>query len=130
MPRRSLRGHMVAQAHLLVVFIHKHQLWRVRCHVFFVHLRERRNDQQVTHAGTASRGAIHRNHARATRAFDCVGDEAFTVVDVPDVDLFVLANVGRLQQVFIDRARAFVVQLALGGGDAVNFGFEQGAKDG
>ena len=39
-PRRCLRGHMVAQAHLLVVLIHKHQLGFMTSHLVFVHLRE------------------------------------------------------------------------------------------
>ena len=130
MPRRSLRRHMVAQAHLLVVFIYKHQLWLMANHMVFMHLRERRNDQQLAHAGTTCGRAVDRNHARAAFAFDGVGDEAFAVVDVPDVDLFVLTNVGGVQQVFVDGAGAFVMELALGGGDAVDFGFEQGAKHG
>ena len=51
--------------------------------------------------------------ARATFAFDVVGDEAFAVVDDPDVDLFALTNVGGVQQVFIDGAGALIVKFAL-----------------
>jgi hypothetical protein len=40
------------------------------------------------------------------------------------VHLFVFTNVGGFQQVFIDGAGAFVMELALGGGNAVNFGFQ------
>jgi hypothetical protein len=104
---------MVAQAHLLVLLIHKHQLRLMGGHLVFMHLCERRNDQQVTHTGAACGRAVDRNHARATLAFDGVGDEAFAVVDVPDVDLFVLTNVGGVQQVFIDGAGALVMELAL-----------------
>ena len=104
---------MVAQAHLLVVFIHKHQLRFMAGHLVFVHLRERRNDQQVTHAGAACGRNVDRNHVRATLAFDGVGDEAFAVVDVPDVDVFVLTNVGGVEQVFIDCAGAFIMQFAM-----------------
>jgi hypothetical protein len=39
--------------------------------------------------------------------------------------LLVFANVGGVEQVFINRAGAFVVQLALSGFDAMDFGFEQ-----
>jgi hypothetical protein len=106
---------MVAQAHLLVVFIHKYQLRFVLSNLVFMHLRERRNDQQVTHAGSACGRPVDRNHARAALAFDGVGDEAFAVVDVPDVDLFVLTNVSGVQQVFIDGAGALVMELALTG---------------
>lgn len=37
---------------------------------------------------------------------DGVGGEAFAVVDVPDLDLFVFQDVGRFKQVFVDCARA------------------------
>jgi hypothetical protein len=104
---------MVAQTHLLVVFIYKHQLRFMASHLVFMHLRERSNDQQVAHAGTTCSRAVDRNHARTTLAFDGVGDEAFAVVDVPDVDLFVLTDVGGVQQVFVDGAGAFVMELAM-----------------
>ena len=47
MSGRCLRRHMVAQAHLLVVLIHKHQLRLVHGHLVLMHLGERRNDEQV-----------------------------------------------------------------------------------
>ncbi len=93
-------------------------------YLVFMHLRKRSDDEQVAHSGSACGLTIHRNHARATLALDGIGDEAFTVVDVPNVHLFVFTNVGGVQQVFIDGARAFVVQFALRGGNAVNFGFQ------
>ena len=40
MTRRRLRRHMVVQAHLLVVLIHKHQLGFMASHLVFMHLRE------------------------------------------------------------------------------------------
>ncbi len=54
--------------------------------------------------------------------------EAFAIVDVPDVDLFVLGNVGGLEQVFINGAGAFVVQFTVGDADAMDLGFEQGTE--
>ena len=62
--------------------------------------------------------------------FDGIGDEAFAVVDVPDMDLFVLTNVGGIKQVFVDGAGAFVMELALGRGNAVDLGFQEGAEHG
>jgi hypothetical protein len=44
--------------------------------------------------------------------------------------LFVLTNVGGVEQVFVDGAGAFIVQFALRGGNAMNFGFEQGTEHG
>ncbi len=43
-----------------------------------------------------------------TLVFDGVGDEAFAIVDVPDVDLFVFTNIGSFKQVFVDGAGALV----------------------
>ena len=45
--------------------------------------------------------------------FDGLGPEAFAAVNVPDVDLFVLTNVGGVEQVFVDGAGAFAIKLAL-----------------
>ncbi len=83
--------------------------------IAFMHLRKSRNDEQTAHRSTARRRAIHRNHAAAALALDGIGDKALTVVDVPDVDLLVLGNIGGIQQIFIDRAGALVVQLTLRG---------------
>jgi len=94
------------------------------------HLGEGRDDEQVAHAGAACGRAVHRDHAAAALALDGVGDEAFAVVDVPDVNLFVFADVGGVEQVFVDGAGAFVVQFALRGGHAVDLGLEQGAVHG
>ena len=52
--------------------------------------------------------------ARAALAGDRVGLEAGAVVDVHDVDLLVLEDVGGLQQVRVDRDRPDVVQVAVG----------------
>ena len=41
-----------------------------------------------------------------------------------------LKVVAGVQQVFVNRARALVVQLAMGDAGAVDFGFEQGALHG
>ena len=95
-----------------------------------MHLRKSRNDEQVAHRSTARRRAIHRNHAAAALALDGIGDKALTVVDVPDVDLLVLGNIGGIQQIFIDRAGALVVQLTLRGLDPVNLGFQKRAEHG
>jgi hypothetical protein len=81
-------------------------------------------------AGAPSRRSIHRDDAAAALALDGVGDEAFAVVDVPDVDLLVLGDVGGVQQVFVDGAGAFVVEFAVRDAGAVDLGFEQGSEHG
>ena len=81
-----------------------------------------------TGCGAARSGSVDGNHAAAAFALDGVGHKTLAVVDVPDMDLFVFSNIGGVQQVFINGAGAFVVQLALGGLDAVDFGLQQGAE--
>jgi hypothetical protein len=46
------------------------------------------------------------------------------------MDLLVFSDIGRFQQVFVNRARAFVMQLALGDGDAVDFRFQERSEHG
>ncbi len=87
-----------------------------------------RNDHKVANRGFESRGAVDRNHAGTAFAFDGVGDQTFAIVDVPNVNLLVFTNLGSFHQIFINGARAFVVQFTLGHRGAVNFGFQKGAK--
>ena len=68
--------------------------------------------------------------SRAALAGDRVGLEAGAVVDVDDVDLLVLADVGGLEQIAVDRDRADVVQVAVGDGRAVDLGLQHRAVHG
>ena len=72
-------------------------------------------------------GAVDLHLARAALAGDRVGLEAGAVVDVDDVDLLVLADVGGLEQVGVDRDRADVVQVAVGHRRAVDLGLQHRA---
>lgn len=103
-----------------VVRVDEHQLGNVVCYLVFVDLGKGRDDDQIAIRGTACGRAIHRNHACPTLTANGVGDEALAVVDVPDVNLLVLCDVGSIKQVFVDGAGALVVQLALGDSDTVN----------
>ena len=58
-------------------------------------------------------GAVQAHHPRARGPGHRVGLEAGAVVDVHDVDLFVLEDVGGEQQLAVDRDRADVVQIAV-----------------
>ncbi len=69
--------------------------------------------------GAARRRAIDRDDARPARGANRVGSKAFAIADVPDVDLFVLTDIGGLEQIIIDGARTFVVKLAMRGRYAV-----------
>ncbi len=103
-----------------------HQRRMVRGQFGFVVLGKRGNDQQIAHLRLACRRAIQRDHARTARAFDGVRGKTRTVVDVPDMHFFKFADISRFEQVFIDGARAFVMQLGMSSRDAMNLGFEHG----
>jgi hypothetical protein len=92
----------MAQLGLPVVRVNKHQLGRVTGHLIFVDLGKGRDDDQIAARRTACGRAVHRNHACPTLAANGRGDEALAVVDVPDVDLLVLCDVGGIKQVFVD----------------------------
>jgi hypothetical protein len=93
-----------------------------------MHLGKGRNDDEIAHCSAACGRAIHRDHAAAALALDGVGDKTLAVVDVPDVDLLVLGDVGGVQQVFVDGAGVFLMQLALCHGHTLDPGFEQRAE--
>jgi uncharacterized LabA/DUF88 family protein len=102
-----------------VLSVHVDQFRRVLGEFDFVVHREAGDDQDVTRRGAARCRAIHRDDARAALGAQRVGRETLAVVDVPDVDLFVLANVRRIQKVFVNGARTFIVELGVCGADAV-----------
>lgn len=52
-------------------------------------------------------------------------DGTLTVVDVPDVDLFVRNQIGRVQQVSINGTHALQVHLAVGYAGAMDLRFEK-----
>jgi hypothetical protein len=70
---------------------------------FVVH-REAGDDQDVTRRGAARSRTIHRDDAGAALGAQGVGREALAVVDVPDVDLFVLTDVCRIEKILVDGA--------------------------
>ena len=53
-----------------------------------------------------------------------IGDEALAVVDIPGMDLLVLANARSIEQQAVDSDRAFVVQLGVGDCGPMNLGLQ------
>ena len=72
-------------------------------------------------------GAVDLHRPRPPLAGDRVGLEARAVVDVEHVHLLVLEDVGRAQQIRVDRDRADVVQVAVGDRRPVDLGLEHHA---
>ena len=88
------------------------------------------DDDRVAAVHEARGGAVDLHLARAALAGDRVGLEAGAVVDVDDVHLLVLEDVGGLEQVGVDRDRADVVQVAVGDRRAVDLGLQHRALHG
>ena len=87
----------------VVVWVDKHKLGRRTSDIFVVKLRKRGNDYQVTYRRALGCEAIDRNDAATAFGLNRVSHQAFTVVEVPDVNLLVFANVDGIQQVFVNR---------------------------
>lgn len=107
-----------------IVRVDKHQFGLEAQDFFFIKLRESSNDDQVTHRSAPGGRAIDRDDAAATLCAYGVCHKTLAIVDIPDMDLLVLADVAGVQQVLVNRAGAFVVQLAVGDAGAVDFGFK------
>ena len=116
-----LGRHSVAQPGLAILLVNKHELRLVAGNLILMNLPESRNDDEVTHGRSTCRGTVDRNHARATLALDGIGDKALAIVDVPNMNLLVFSNVGRIKQVFVDGAGTLIVQFTLRHCDTVDF---------
>src|SRR5689334_25198077 len=82
------------------------------------------DDHAIANLGLVRGGTVDRDHARTFFTPDGVGGEALAVVDVVDLDLFVLADAGQVQPFTIDGAGAFVIEYSVGDFGAMQLGFE------
>ena len=97
-----------------VVLVDVHDPRHVRRELLLGVRRVRDHDHRVARVHEPRGRAVHLDLAAAARARDRVGLEARAVVDVDHVHLLVLADVGGVEQVLVDRDRADVVQVAAG----------------
>ena len=65
------------------------------------------------------------NSSTVAFALDWVGRETFAAVDVLDLDLIVFDDVRRFHCIFVNRARAFIVQFAIRDRGAVTVRLQQ-----
>lgn len=91
---------------------------------FFFHIRIGANDDEVAFLGEAGGRTVDADDAGIFLSFDGVGGEAFAVVDVQDVHLFVGEDSSGVQKGTVNRDGSFVMKIALGHRGAVNFAFE------
>src|SRR4029453_15935185 len=73
---------------------------------------------------------VHADLAGAGLALDRVGREARAIRAVVDLDALVGEDVGRAQEVAVDRDRTFVVEIRLGDAGAVDLRLEESAVQG
>lgn len=71
-----------------------------------------------------SGSAIDTNHPGTGFALDCVGRQAITIRDIIDLHLFELDDICEAQQIDVDGHAAFIVQLGLSDGSAMDLGFQ------
>ena len=82
------------------------------------------DDDLVARPGQVGGGAVDLHRARAGLAVDHVGDEAGTIVDVPDVNLLVGDQVRGGHQLGVDSDAADVVDVTIGHRRPVDLGLE------
>src|SRR5262249_37161021 len=78
------------------------------------------HDHEVAGLYEVRAGPVHADHARPGRAGQRVGHQPGPVAHVPDVDLLIRQNVGRVQQVGVDSEAALVVHIGPGHGRPVD----------
>ena len=85
------------------------------------------DDDRVAAMHQARGGAVDLASLRSPARRDRVGLKARAVVDVDHMDLLVLEDVRRFEQLRVDRDRPDIVQVAIGDGRPVDLGLEHHA---
>src|SRR5690606_24165590 len=93
--------------------------------LFGRHLREGGEDHEITGLIQVCRCAVDAHGARASRTLERVGAQARPAGHVPDVDLLVGEDLRTIHQIPIDGDAAFVVEVGVGDGGAVDLRLEQ-----
>ena len=124
---RSVRW-IFASFYLLVVLIHEDDAGVIILQVFWGELGITDDDHQVARADQARGGAIDADDTGSPLTGDHVGGQAIAVVDIHDVDLLPLEQIRGLHEVCINGAGAHIVEIRLGDGGPVDFGFQHGAQ--
>ncbi len=71
------------------------------------------DNQNIADAGAVRGGAVNGDDPGAPLGGNGVGGETVAVGDVPEVNSFILQNTGRIQEVLVNGARTFIVQVRL-----------------
>ena len=92
--------------------------------VLEIHQRVGCDDDHVAHLHLACRGAVQAHAAAVALAFDRVGLETLSVVDVHDLDLLAFDHIGGFHERLVDGDAAHVVQVGLRDRYAVDLRFD------
>src|SRR5699024_393498 len=117
---------VVADRHDLVVAVHMNDVLFVPGAFGLVDLHVPDDDHQITGADQTRGRTVDTDDPTATFTDQCIGHEAVAVVDVDDVYLFAVDDVGGLHQICVDGDRTDVVQVGLCDGGAVDLAVHEG----
>lgn len=107
-----------------VFFVHENNRRLVRIEFGVFDFDERHNDEQIAAEAESCGGAVHFDRSAARLAFDGVGLETLSVIQVDDLDPLVRPNVGLPEQIGVDRDRSDVIQVRSGRDAAMDLGME------
>ena len=111
-----------------VVAVDEHHAGFVGGELVRAELAVRDEDHRVADAHEVRGSAVDADAPLAARPFDDVGGEAVAVVDIDDVDLLPLEQVGGFHEVGRDRAGADVVEVCVGDRRPVDLGAHHRAE--
>ncbi len=84
-------------------------------------IRVRANDDQIAGVDQMSGRAIDADDSGVSLAGDHISRQAVTVVDVVNLNLFVVDEIGQLHQRLIDGDASRVMEVRIGDGGSMNF---------
>ena len=111
--RGLFQSRLMLQTRNAVSFIDKHDFRLISGDLFFDHWRICTNDHQIAQMRQSCCRTIERYLTAAALSTNCISREALAIIDVVKLDFFKLADIGRVQQIFINPARTLVIEVAL-----------------
>src|SRR5687768_5466836 len=81
------------------------------------------HNHSIANSYSARRRSVQTKDTRAALTFNDVSLQPRTIADVDNLDAFVLEELCRIHQVFIDGDTAYIIQVRLSDSNAMKFGF-------
>lgn len=108
-----------------ILGIHMDDSWRMTGDFDFVELRVGTDDDQVTGRNQVSGGSIDADHSTACLAGDGISRQAVSIINIIDLDLLVLDDVGGTHQIQVNRDTSFVMKLGIGDSRPMDFRLQE-----